>query len=284
VLQVVVLFFAAGIAKFASPAWLDGSAVGRVLTSEMYAMPLGNSLAAAAPGLMAPASYAALAGETFLPLLLLLPSWRARAAGAFGLGYLMIGIALTMTVGHFPIVAGAGLCACVPARVWGSEPAPVMAGIRWTRPVEMVGILLALFSSLVTATIGGGQAALPPVLFALGVSQNWGMFGHPELLRAGSVSVVGRRGGASIDCLTGQPEQDLVPPFATLVPFRERRVLEEVLMREPAGTLLPDVAAWYCARFHLDSVTLSYGESVGDGASEKVMYGGPCPGAAAGAK
>ena len=254
VLQLVLLFGAAGVEKLLhSSAWRGGSALEILLHDDIYVMPLGAALAnAVGPDALRVLTWLALACEVGAPLALFARRWRVRLFGAAALAYMMICIWLVLGVGLFPVVSIAGLLALVPAEAWRTRPPPLPTPLTRTRAdaLAVAGALVMAATSALNAAGISTSPWTPQLVNATGLAQHWGMFWSPEGLPRGWFHVVGTgTDGALVDVFTGAPARDNVepPPFATLVPFRERRVWEATLV-ETNAALLPSIGRWACAR------------------------------------
>jgi hypothetical protein len=185
VLQIATVYLGAGLAK-CNASWLSGEAMAHALSVHDHGNWLGMAIASVG-WLSAPVTWAVVAVELVGPLILVtLPSARVRATlvGAFVLFHLAIWA--TMSVGLFAAIGISAWMALVPGRMWdalcGRSCRTGVATLG--RPASLGCGAAAVLAVVSFAHFWGllGRAPLPrPVsdaITALGVSQEWSMFGE----------------------------------------------------------------------------------------------------------
>src|SRR5262249_6231160 len=130
--QVALLYWFSALLKRSPEWWTEGSAVYFALSLDQFSTSVGRFLLHF-PHLLRSLNYLTLAIELIAPVLLFSPVWSgpARAAGILLLALLQLGLAASMHLGPFPLVALVALIPLVPTWVWvrrerpgGPEAAP----------------------------------------------------------------------------------------------------------------------------------------------------------------
>jgi len=233
--QIVIVYFAAGMAKAEVDVWRDGSALQFVLNDEMFATAVG-ALLAGWPEVCRWLSWAVLAIELTAPALLVLsgpwPSLRTLVIAVFVA--MNIGFGLSVAVGPFPWIASVALVAFLPGPFWDrvelwmarspwfKRAASVLeTGTRWlpvggTRdgsrglwPQRMAAGLCALLLAYVV--VWNYAVARDPMVRApaavrwfgegLFLQQSWRMFARPSTLSSWIVIPGTLVDGSEVDLL-----------------------------------------------------------------------------------
>jgi len=237
VLQLCVMYWAAGASKLVSPWWSSGDALSFALDIARYQTALGAWLLHF-PGLLRAASHATVAVELGLPLLLFVPVKRdaTRATVVAGFILLHLGFGLGLRLGSFALVGAAAWLALLPGGLWERLAARVPALGRLFRADAAAAPALppprraahTVLAPLAAALAGGclvaavllnaenvaPRAPLPkwvaPFCEAIGLQQIWGVFAPPVVTpvvtRDGWFIVPGvLASGAEVDLLTRAP-------------------------------------------------------------------------------
>ncbi len=168
--QVLAVYATNAVYKLRAGGWAGGGALRYALELDSYATPLGDVLAGV-PGLLAVLGWTWLALVVASPLLVGLTGRpRGLLVGAFVAGHL--GMALTMSLGLFPLVSVVALLPFLPARVWDAVER------RAPRPLDRRLVGAGLRERI--AASGRGE----PGLFRRGVAR-WGRRGAHLLAVAG---------------------------------------------------------------------------------------------------
>ncbi|MEZ3117098.1 HTTM domain-containing protein [Halobaculum sp. MBLA0147] len=129
--QVATVYVVNAAIKLRGSGWLDGTAVRYVFQLDRFTTPLGD-LVAGTPAVVTTFGWAWLALLVVAPALVLASDWR-RTAVAAGLLAGHLGMAATMWLGVFPVVAVVALLPALRSPVWNrveSAVAPVAARCR----------------------------------------------------------------------------------------------------------------------------------------------------------
>ncbi|MDL0121629.1 MULTISPECIES: HTTM domain-containing protein [Halobacterium] len=131
--QLVIVYTSNAVLKLRGDAWVSGTAVRTVFSLEMFVVGLGHVLSETPRLLVAfdRVWLVLLAGSVCL--VVLTGWWRAAAAAAFA--GMHLGMAATMQLGVFPLVAVVGLVPFVPGCVWeaaaAARPQRTVHPVRW---------------------------------------------------------------------------------------------------------------------------------------------------------
>ena len=194
--QIALVYLAGAYLKMRGT-WLDGDAIYQTLQLTGFVRPLGDALLAA-PWVCTALTYATLAIELAMPVLLLTP-WASRPARTLAVALstgLQLGILLTMRVGIFTgLMLVIGVLFVVPGwydaaeRWWHrrrgdvSGPAPIAAtqAPQFGRLAPAVAIVAILHLGLVGADslIAQTPAAVEHELQWVGLNQGLDLFTHP---------------------------------------------------------------------------------------------------------
>jgi hypothetical protein len=275
VVQVVLFFLCAGVAKLWSPAWRDGSAIEIILQTNLYATPFGQATAEVfGLAVLRIATYASLMGELLMPIALLIV--RARVAAMMSLVAIMVGISLFMSVGLFPMLAVTALVPFAPPSLWRDSRGETVSdatqeGIAsaavprtsWRILARRIvlGSLIALMvsTSALNAMHLDTRPWTPGIIAVTGLAQRWMMFSTPEIMERHTWPYVVGPGddGVLLDVISGEPARpDEVPaPLGLFLSFRERRVVEE-LWTPRAQPMWPFIARWMCSLAPVGSLTV----------------------------
>ncbi|SEV94615.1 HTTM domain-containing protein [Halobacterium jilantaiense] len=173
--QVVVIYATNAVLKLRGDAWLSGDAIQYVFSLEMFVHGVGHWLANY-PALLVAFDTVWLAMLVGSGLLLLVTGWpRALLAAAYAAMH--VGMAATMQLGVFPLVAVVALVPFIPSVVWDAladrPHRPVVAGPRVARVQEALRARLPLVStpSLPPDALDWGRRALTVALAAFLVAQ-----------------------------------------------------------------------------------------------------------------
>lgn len=260
--QVALLYLCASRLKSGMP-WLDGSAVYYALSIDQFTTVLGHRLLEH-PTLMTFLTYATVAVQTLLPVLILLPLATAplRLLAVFLMMAFHLGIGLHMHIGIFtPVAALCGL-GLLPGGVWDAllkrlPRAPLVAGGRLldllarrlpagssspplSRPVSILvcGMLIYVVCWNL-ATVDWLRYRLPPSWTHLGqafrLDQHWGMFAPAPLVNDGWYVVPGHlKNGCVVDLFAGTNQVNWEKPplvSATFPNERWRKYMMNLFLR-----------------------------------------------------
>jgi hypothetical protein len=301
------IFLFTAFEKLVSPAWRDGRALGVFLETWIFPTTVGIALLDGAPSLLPLLTTVAIVAEVVLPIMLLLPWWRARVFGAVGLFALMFGIAVMLDVGLFPLITATALVSRVPSQLWArgeargeargqargqarGEPVRRRRDTPLGRALDALALAAAL-CMLVTSALNMAKVEIPQpfvgALQLLGLNQRWPMFTNPDHPPRGWFLIAERRAdGSQWDLLEGTPLSATRIPMAastTKTIFRERRVLHRAYLG--ADGYKEVTADWLCrraarARGPLVSLNVGYAEVRGDPPNVLVIElvkDHPCP-------
>jgi hypothetical protein len=221
VLQLAVVYWAAGLAKW-NAAWLDGDALGQILSFQFYSKPWGHYLLGS-PELTRWLSRGVVCLELAGPLLLFLPwkSSKLRMVLVAAFIAFHLGIAATVTVGMFPWVGIAAWLAIIPSEAWNrsqrvSATSNDLAQLTLHRSETAIccaAILLVTYWNIADLT----AVRLPSAARALGnataLRQSWQVFSHPANFDARFVFAGRLKNGKTVDLVSGEM---LVQEGATL--------------------------------------------------------------------
>jgi hypothetical protein len=189
-----------GVAFKSDPAWWhDGTAVGYALSVDHHATSVGRSLLAY-PELLKVLTFATLALEVLGPALAFSPIFSGPTRTAVVLTFLLFhaGLGLCLELGLFSYVSGVAWLVFIPGWLWDKLPGPfrqpageveeVGAGPGDLRPSRAANVLAAcclayvfLWNVKAVAEREAGKfvpRALTAVGYALGLNQEWKMFGY----------------------------------------------------------------------------------------------------------
>lgn len=258
--QVVALYLVGAVIKFEHETWRDLSALSHVLASDLLAAPAGTLLRGH-DGILTLFTGATLLIEVVAPLLLLVPSARARTAGIVSLAALQLGIWLTMAHGQFQAIALVAMLPLLPGalldetRLRGSREERFDVDPRadsFAERVRAIGARAVLVVLILVNTVavfrGGAVLGIEP-LRLVALDQSWGMYRSPGAVPSGWFVVVGTRAdGQVVELLTGKSPPSTARPesvFSTYADFRTRRMWEWLLF-EPYAPFAPEVARFVC--------------------------------------
>jgi hypothetical protein len=210
----IAIVYAFTVLLKSGPEWHHGSAVSYALSLEQLATPFGQWLRDV-PHLLRLATYAVLAVEWAIPLLIFVPGLRGRprlAAVALIL-LLQAGLGLSLRVGHFPFVAGVAALALLPPSSWDRDRSP--GSLRVTAFPRVLSALTALLLLYVLlwnlATVG--RLHLPDRVQSLArilrLDQEWDMFSPSPVVPDGWYVMLGTRSdGVRVDAWRRRPFSD----------------------------------------------------------------------------
>lgn len=158
-LQVAVVYLAAGLAKGETTLWRDGDALALVLHDEFFTTAFGAWLGGQ-ESLCRLLTWAVLGAELAAPLLLfaLAPLPRLRFALVAGLAAMNAGFGLALSVGGFPWAMTVALLPFVPAFAWDrAETATAALRQRWT--AATAGLAARLVPYAAAAPAAGRRGA-----------------------------------------------------------------------------------------------------------------------------
>jgi hypothetical protein len=236
VLQLCLMYWAAGASKLVSPWWASGDAMSFALDIARYQTALGAWLLRF-PRLLRAASQLTVVVELGLPLLLFVPVKRdaARAAVVTGFVLLHLAFGLCLRLGSFALVGAAAWLALLPGPFWeqlaarvpalarrraGAAAAPALPPPRPVVHTVLAPLAAALAGGcLLAATVLNAENVAPraplpkwvaPFCEAIGLQQIWGVFAPPVVTpvvtRDGWFIVPGTlASGAAVDLLTRAP-------------------------------------------------------------------------------
>ena len=113
--QILLVWFMAGILKTGEPWWADGTAISMALHLEAFVSEFAR-LWRHWDWLLQPMTYFVFWLECLAPLLVLVPNFWARVVGLVALASLEVGIYLSLEVGLFPLISMVSLVPVVPPR------------------------------------------------------------------------------------------------------------------------------------------------------------------------
>jgi hypothetical protein len=221
VLQLVLVYVCAGASKL-NVDWLQGNALGTILSFRLYGLPAGEWLGQF-PQITLWLGRATVALELLGPLLLFIPwrtpLWRMIAVASF-LSF-HIGIALTMTVGLFAWDGMAAWLAVLPAEFWhralrrkdrsrqAAQIPPLAAPFEGGRiGAAVIGMLMAMVVAWNVFTFLPRRpqplaALLRPIGNATMLRQSWHMFARATAYDAWYAYRGVLKNGAVVDLLRG---------------------------------------------------------------------------------
>ncbi len=185
VIQIATVYLGAGLAK-CNASWLSGEAMKHALSVHDHGNWLGMAVARR-DWLSAPVTWLVVAVELVAPFVLVaVPATRVRLGLVAAFMLFHLAIQATMSIGLFAAIGLTAWLAVIPAEAWMAvrfaAPAGPVVGLRpWAARICAAALVLAAVSF---AHFWGllGRAPLPkPVaaaITAVGVSQEWSMFGE----------------------------------------------------------------------------------------------------------
>lgn len=214
-LQVFVVYFVAGVAKAASPAWVSGEGLAAALHYQMLLAPLGGWLAEQT-SLLPALNWFVLVLEVCAPFLFFVPGglWPLRVVAVVLLWTMHAAIFLTLKVGFFSIVPVFCLMVVLPSPFWDrlvsarparTSPRALFSQFRRSLFLELIAASIVAWVAVWNVGLFYDEGYRPPEPLAalgdaLGLQQKWGMF--TELGPSGRVSIPGTLdNGATIDLL-----------------------------------------------------------------------------------
>ncbi len=268
--QVASVYLAAGLLKLHDTAWVDGSAVGKALSYDVWMRPLGEVLRAH-DDWTALLTWGTLAIEIVAPLLLLSPvALRAcRPIAIVALVGFQIGLGTTIQLAWIPWVMTLGLVPFVPSDVWDRIDAALArrraqraAGGASQEPAALPGghVLASLALVYVVAVnldeVAGGQFVPEAVRLtghSLGLRQEWRMYTNPPeggfrlgleaRLASGELREIVVDGGQR-----GWPDGAAFEPLESLwADYRGRMFVESAVASRDGAHVLLD---WTCRRWN----------------------------------
>ncbi len=246
-LQIVLLYLTAGLHK-SGEAWRNGTAVYYALSIDQFTTPLGERLLHY-PGLMSGLSYAVVAFQLSVPLLVFIP-WKNglfRTLAVLGTVSLHLGIASCMHLGIFSGVATVAALGLLPSAIWPRPKIPLEGAPPPTlpRPASLlVGLLMLLNLGWNLHNLWPRVPAprFIPLLFRM--DQHWGMFAPQPLSHDGWYVREGElANGRVVDLTTGQDLNWDKPPHVADTYKNERWRKYLMSLYEMRGT---PHRAFYC--------------------------------------
>jgi len=146
-LQMLVMYVTNGVHKLEGDLWMGGEAVAYVMQADQFTYLLGNHIAAF-PGLLRAATYVWVALLFASPLLILFTGFPRAAVASIFVGT-HLGMAVTMRIDLFPVIAVVGFVPFYQTPVWDAAeravdrfgPSATLA--RWRARLESVGETIA---------------------------------------------------------------------------------------------------------------------------------------------
>lgn len=122
-MQVALLYVFAGLHKYQSPVWRDGTAMATAFLTPEFVNGPGHLLAAA-PGLLTAMTHAVVYFEVLGPIALFSPVYHVplRALVTLAFVVLQVGFGMCLAVTLFPFISTAGILAFVPPEFWTRFP------------------------------------------------------------------------------------------------------------------------------------------------------------------
>ncbi|ELZ40217.1 HTTM domain-containing protein [Halorubrum tebenquichense] len=164
-LQMLVMYVTNGVHKLEGDLWMGGEAVAYVMQADHFTYLLGDHITAF-PGLLRAATYVWVVLLFASPLLILLTGFPRAAVASLFVGT-HLGMAVTMRIDLFPIIAVVGFVPFYQTPVWDAAAravarfGPSAALDRWRARLESVGGTVAsLDRSLLRPTRGDRLAGL----------------------------------------------------------------------------------------------------------------------------
>jgi len=261
-LQVVAVYVQNAVFKFRADTWPSGRAVRLVFGLDQFTV-LAGDLLATAPALLTAINWAWLVLLLCSPLLLVVTG-RARALLVVAFAGAHLGMALTISIGLFPLVSVAALLPFLPPVVWdrvwpSSEPSldwlanrlpggPALPSIgsldRLRRPLLATVLVVLLLSNAVTlGVVPVGQSTAP--------DKSWDMFAPtPPLTDGWFVAPATTASGETVDALHGGPVTWERPPdLASTYPSSRWRKYTMQLRGEDDEPLRRSLATFLCQRW-----------------------------------
>jgi hypothetical protein len=242
ILQLMLLYVCAGIAKLREPIWWNGNAMDTVLRWTEFAKPLADPLRAH-EWLTRLMTYTVPWTEILAPLLFVFTDRRHRlrtlALLAFALMHL--GIDLTLRLSFFSAYCFAGLSALAPSELWDwlekktSAPALYLAagsaGERWLRRAALVVALCSAYSVL--PAIYESKVPYPSFIEAMNNFdygyQNWNLFRDPNGTPGWFRAKATLRDGRTLDLFTGESPYSEAKPKVPSAQFASRRWMSFIM-------------------------------------------------------
>lgn len=251
--QIVALYLVGAVIKLEDATWRDLTALSHVLASDLLASPVG-ALLRGHDALLALFTAGTLVVEIVAPILLLVPSLRARGVGIGALATLQLGIWLTMAHGQFQAIALVAMLPLLPAALLDRTRLPAaITGDRFVDAAPLAfaarAVLVVLVVVNVTAAFRGGATLGVEPLRVVALDQSWGMYRSPADVPSGWFVVIATRvDGGHVELLTGESPPRAARPesvFSSYADFRTRRMWEWLLF-EPYAPFAPEVARFLC--------------------------------------
>lgn len=215
-IQLVAVYFFGALLK-SDPVWLNGEALQYALHFDQATTAIGAWLTGY-PGAMTALTYATLAIEGVLVLAVFSPFANAacRSIVIVAIYAFHLGLALTITLGHFPLVCVIAWIPLLPAAVWDawglarSDERPSAEAPAARRAVDGVvvaalALVLAVnFESLWTSANAYGRTPIARLARPVGLDQRWSMFAPKPMRIDGWMVVSGQRAdGRLVDAWQG---------------------------------------------------------------------------------
>ena len=250
VLQILVVYFSAGLAK-CNAGWVAGESLAHALSVHDHGTPLGMMLGGI-PWLSRLLQWSVVTGELILPLAVLAcPTPRIRGLLVAVFVAFHLGVWLGMAVGLFPAIGIVAWLPLVPAAIWPADRRPVQPAARLTRVAAWacgLAASLAAVSFIHHVTPWRRMVLPPPVVAALNLlslSQEWEMFGGVLAQEQWVYSRALLADGSEVDLLRdGQGVEPERPAGgATSLPHHRWHKFLGVLTRPSAQILTAPAAA-----------------------------------------
>ena len=162
-LQMLVMYVTNGIHKLEGDLWMGGEAVAYVMQADHFTYHLGNQIAAF-PALLRAATYAWVVLLFASPLLILLTGYARAAVASLFVG-MHLGMAVTMRIDLFPVIAVVGFVPFYQTPVWDAAAravgrfGPASALDRWRATLASVGGTVASLDASVSRPTRSGRLA-----------------------------------------------------------------------------------------------------------------------------
>lgn len=162
-LQMLVMYVANGVHKLEGDLWMGGEAVAYVMQADHFTYHLGNHVTAF-PTLLRAATYAWVALLFVSPLLILLTGYSRAAVASLFVG-MHLGMAATMRIDIFPVIAVVGFVPFYQTPVWDAAAravdrfGPAATLDRWRARLESAGRTIASLDASVPRPTRDGRLA-----------------------------------------------------------------------------------------------------------------------------
>jgi hypothetical protein len=146
--QYIFVFFFSALLK-SGPEWTsEGTAIYYALNIDQFALPLGKALLDF-PGLMTALTFAVWWIELLGGFILLIPHPIAKLCGLLLFASLELGFAVTLSLGHFPLVNAVALLPLLPGLVWDRRrkaeyPSDTAIRISWWREALLAFLFMGV--------------------------------------------------------------------------------------------------------------------------------------------